>query len=118
MSLKTIHDGARRLTRFDSTAEQAQAIHVLAWPGPFTIAINPPPGAGADVLVEFSCSSLADLEAGQGLFVPAVGLGEADGSDAGGPGRVNSAVLDYVPSTLTAVRLTASAPGARVEIAQ
>lgn len=118
MTEKITRDGARRLVRFDSTAEQTQIVHVLAWPGPFTIAINPPPGAGADVLVEFSCSSLADLEAGQGLFVPAVGLGEADGSDAGGPGYVNTPVLDYVPSTLTAVRLTASMAGARVEIAQ
>lgn len=117
MTAKIAYSGSRWTARLDLAAGEAELL-VLPEAGPFTLAIQPPSGAGADVLVEFSCSSIADIEAGQGLFVPAVGLGDADGTEVGGPGYVNSPVLDYVPSTLTAVRLTASMAGARVEIAQ
>ncbi|CDN85775.1 hypothetical protein BN948_00168 [Hydrogenophaga intermedia] len=61
-----MHDGARHLYRFDSTAEQLSKTFVLPVAGPATIVVQPP--AAGSVTVDLSCSNTSDLAAGNGLF--------------------------------------------------
>lgn len=108
LNVRPFADGARWLARIDPAEAGVQHTYELPIAGPATIAILPP--AAGTVLVEFSCSSTADLEAGTALFIPAEGLAEG--------GSVAQPTIDSIPSTVTAIRLTASAAGGRVEIAQ
>ena len=87
--------------------------------GPGTIAVGP--GAGGTVLVEFTNSfppvDEADVLWSDALFVPAEGFG-AGVITAPTGGLVTGLAMDTIPSAITAMRVTASAAGARVEVAQ
>lgn len=102
-------DGTRWTCRLNLDATNGlTATERLPQAGEASIVVSPP--SGGTCTVELSCSSTADLVAGNGLFVLAEGLGPA--------GVVSALTIDTIPSTITAIRVTASAPGARVEIAQ
>lgn len=76
--------------------------------GVATVVVRPP--AGGSVLVECSASCREDIDAGDGLFALAEGLATG--------GVVSASLMDTIPSAITAIRITASAAGARVEVAQ
>jgi hypothetical protein len=73
-----------------------------------TVVIRPP--AGGSVLVEFTASCREDIDAGDGMFALAEGLATG--------GVVSAFMLDTIDSAITAIRVTASAAGARIEVAQ
>lgn len=109
MTTKQNFDGVRWTTRVDLAALNATETVVLPSNSEATLAIKP--GASGSVKVEFSASSVADVHAGNGLFLPAEGLGAG--------GVVNSAVIEALLSPLTAIRFTQTAgAGARVEVVQ
>jgi len=109
MTQKTSFDGVRWTCRVDFTNPHSLR-EVLRFPDNEESTIVLAPAAGSTITVEFSASCTADLDAGTALWAPAEGLGAA--------GVVSALMLDTLGSTLTAVRLTASAIGSRVEVAQ
>lgn len=102
---KTKLTGGTRTTRFDLIAGEAEVCPIDAENA--TIALRP--GAGT-VKVEFTVSSGDDLDLDDAMWVPAEGLGAG--------GIVSSLYMDGIPTAITAVKLTASVNGARVEIAR
>lgn len=108
MQFTHIRDGARRLAVAVSTAESLAGIYEFPVDGTASIAVQPP--AGGSVFIEYSCSSIDSIRDGDGLFIAAAGFGTL--------GTVSAPEINTVPSTITALRVTASAAGARVEVAQ
>ncbi|MNU44053.1 hypothetical protein D3C71_328570 [compost metagenome] len=78
--------------------------------GPATLAVHAN-GDGVSAFVELTISSDARLASGTARWVPADGFGES-GTVSG------SAVLDIVPSNVTAVRVSATGGVVAVEVLQ
>ncbi|PPE69497.1 hypothetical protein C1702_11175 [Caldimonas thermodepolymerans] len=78
--------------------------------GPATLAVHAV-GEGVSAFVELTISPPSRLEDGTARWVPAAGFGE-EGVISG------SAVLDIVPSNITAVRVTAEGGNVIVEMLQ
>lgn len=110
MTTKIKQDGTRWVYRIDGDKLNSGVPFVAILPAAeeATIAVAPP--AGGTVLIEFTGSMTEDIAAEDALWTPAAGLGPN--------GVVSAQVLETIPSTITAVRITASGVGARVEVTQ
>lgn len=103
---KTYLTGVVRTKRVDLADGETEVVLLDA--DKATIAVAP--GAGGTVSVEFTGSAGEHIAAGEALWNAAAGLGAG--------GVVSAPVLDVIPSTLTALRVTAQGAPARLEVTQ
>jgi hypothetical protein len=107
MTTKTSFDGVRWNCRIDPVANVAETLN-LPSTAFTTLAVKVP--LGGTVKIEFSASSVQDIEEGQGFFSAANGLAAG--------GVVTANLVDSLDGPVTAIRVTASADGGRVELVQ
>lgn len=86
------------------------AVLTLAQAGAGTLAVHAA-GVGVSAAVDLTLSPTADVAAGLAMWVRAAGLGDTGVV-------VNDAVIDAIPSSITAVRVTADGGEVAVEIQQ
>lgn len=100
-----------RVWRTTATALPGQlAVLTLAQAGSGTLAVHAA-GVGVSATVDLTLSPPADVAAGIAMWVRAAGLGEAGVVE-------NEAVIDSIPSSITAVRVTAAGGAVAVEVQQ
>lgn len=100
-----------RVWRTTATALPGQpAVLTLAQAGAGTVAVHAA-GVGVSATVDLTLSTAADVAAGLAMWVRAAGLGEAGVVE-------NDAVIDAIPSSITAVRVTAFGGEVPVEVQQ
>ena len=104
------YDGVRWTVRLEPVDALERLTARLPAAGEATLVVKPPAAGSGSVTVELTASNTADINAGTAMWAPAEGLGAA--------GVVSALILETIPSTITAVRITATGAGARVEIAQ